>query len=323
LPVEFSPTTAIPHPDLLDRLVISEIHYHPLDPATPAEQAVSMDKNDFEFIELKNIGLNPLNLTDVGFTRGISFTFPEDTVLAPGEFIAVAQKLAAFSARYGSNLPVVGEFGGRLDNAGERLTLSFAGSVDLRDFTYDDNSPWPTAPDGTGPSLVLRQPNLNPDHGHATNWMASSVTGGTPGADEPAPPGTYAAWVQANFTPAQQVNPAISDPTADPDADGFNNLSEFAFATSPFDVDAPDICFVWSVEGAETYPALQFRRPALNGGLLYELLASDDLLAWATVATEPVQANDLGNGMEEVVFRDTQTAAAPQRFLRLRVTLLP
>lgn len=323
LPVEFSPITAVPHPDLLDKLVISEIHYHPLDPATPAEQAVSTDKNDFEFIELKNIGLKPINLSDVGFTRGISFTFPEATLLAPGEFIAVSPNPAAFTVRYGSNLPVIGPFSGRLDNAGERLTLAFAGSVDLRDFIYDDGPPWPTAPDGAGPSLVLRQPNLNPDHGNATNWLASRVIGGTPGADEPAPPGTYAAWVQANFTPAQQVNPAISDPTADPDGDAFNNLSEFAFATSPFEADAPDIRFVWSVDGSDTYPALQFRRPALSGGLLYELLASDNLLAWIAVATEPVQTNDLGNGAEEVVFRDLQTAAAPQRFLRLRVTLLP
>ncbi|MCW5556071.1 MAG: lamin tail domain-containing protein [Verrucomicrobiae bacterium] len=323
LPVEFSPSAAIPHPDLLDKLVISEIHYHPLDPATPAEQAVSTDKNDFEFIELKNIGLNPINLTDVGFTRGISFTFPENTLLAPGEFIAVAQNLAAFAARYGSNLPVVGEFGGRLDNAGERLTLSFAGSVDLHDFTYDDASPWPTTPDGSGPSLVLHQPNLNPDPSNATNWMASRVIGGTPGADEPALPGTYAAWVQANFTPAQQVNPAISGPATDPDGDGFSNLSEFAFATSPFEADAPEIHFIWVADGNETYPALQFRRPTLNSGLLYELLASDDLLVWTAVATTPLQTSALGNGVEEVVFRDTQTAVAHQRFLRLRVTMLP
>lgn len=323
LPIEFSPSSAIPHPDLLDKLVISEIHYHPLDPATPAEQAVSTDKNDFEFIELKNIGLDPINLTDVGFARGISFTFPENTLLAPGEFIAVAQNLVAFTARYGSNLPVVGNFGGRLDNAGERLTLSFAGSVDLRDFTYDDAAPWPTPPDGSGPSLVLRHPNLNPDHSNATNWMSSRVIGGTPGAEEPAPPGTYAAWVQTSFTPAQQVNPDISDFTADPDGDGFNNLSEFAFATSPFEPDTPDIRFVWWVDGEETYPALQFPRPALRVRLLYELLASDDLWLWTPVATESVQTSELGNGVEDVVYRDTQTASAPHRFLRLRVTLQP
>ena len=323
LPIEFSPAAAAPDPALRDRLVISEIHYHPLPPTTPAELAVSADKNDFEFIELKNIGLAPLDLTDVGFTRGIAFSFPTNTLLAPGEFIVAAFSPAAFAARYGTNRPVAGYYTGHLDNSGERVTLSFAGSTDLRDFTYSDSPPWPTAPDGTGPSLFLRNPNANPDPGVGTNWLASSVVGGTPGADEPAPAGTYAAWAQRTFTPAQQVNPAVSAPTADPDGDGFSNLSEFAFATLPFVADAPDLRFAWSTNAAATYPALRCHRPVDTTGVLYELQASDDMTAWTTVATQPTQTTPLGNGVEEAVFRDTQADTAPQRFLRLRVTLLP
>jgi hypothetical protein len=323
LPAQFTPSPAVPPPDLVEKLVVSEIHYHPLPPSTPAEQAVSADKNDFEFIELKNIGLTPLDLTDVGFTRGIAFSFPTNRLLAPGEFIVVAQNLPAFTARYGAGRPVAGTNTGRLDNAGERLTLAFAGSADLRDFTYSDSFPWPTAADGTGPSLVLRNPNANPDHAAGTNWLASSVVGGTPGADEPAPSGTYAAWSQATFTPAQQVNPAISAPDADPDGDDFSNLSEFAFATLPFVVDQPDTQFVWSSSASVTYPAMRFHRPIGSSGLLYELRASNDLASWTTVATQPAQTTPAGNGIEEVVFRDNQADAAPQRFLRLRVTLVP
>lgn len=323
LPVEFSPSAAVPPPELRDGLVISEIHYHPLPPSTPAEQAATTDKNDFEFIELKNIGLTPLDLGEVGFTRGITFSFPTNTILAPGEFTVAVGHLAAFTARYGSNLPVAGVYSGRLDNAGERLTLAFAGSADLRDFTYDDAFPWPTAPDGSGPSLVLRQVNANPDPSAGTNWMASTVIGGTPGADEPAPVGTYDAFAQRSFTPAQQVNPAISAPTADPDGDGYNNLAEFAFALQPLTKDAPDLRFTWSTAGNSTYPALQFRRPVEHAGLRYELAASSDLQTWAVVATEAVQTTPVGGGVEEALFRDNVANTAPRRFLQLRVTLLP
>jgi hypothetical protein len=314
---------AVPSPDLVTNLIVSEIHYHPLPPSTPAELAATADKNDFEFIELKNIGLAPLDLTDVGFTRGIAFSFATNAVLAPGEFLVVASHPAAFAARYGINRPVAGYYSGRLDNAGERLTLNFAGSVDLRDFAYSDSSPWPAAPDGTGPSLVLRDANSNPNPGVGANWMASTVIGGTPGYDEPASAGTYAAWVQASFAPAQQVNPAVSAATADPDGDGFDNLAEFAFAMQPLVADQPVMAFVWSANGVQTYPGLRFHRPVANGELGYELRASNDLETWTTVATQPVQSAPLGNGVEEVVFRDTQPSTAPQRFLRLRVTLVP
>lgn len=323
-PVQFTPTAAVATPDLLNNLVVSEIHYHPLDPSTPAELAVTADKNDFEFIELKNIGLTPLDLGDVSFTVGINAVFPADTVLGPGEHAVIARSGAAFRARYGTNVPLAAtNISGQLDNAGERLVLSFAGTVTIRDFTYDDVAPWPTAPDGSGPSLVLRNPNSNPNHAMGTNWMASSVIHGTPGADEPAPPGTYAAWVQARFSRAQQVNPAISGPTADPEGDGFNNLSEFAFATDPFAADTPAIWFVWSSHAGSEYPALRFRRPVPNGGLVYELLASNDLLNWAVVSTAAAETFPQGGGVEEAVFRDVQPRTAPQRYLRLRVTLLP
>jgi hypothetical protein len=43
---------------------------------------------------------------------------------------------------------------------------------------YDDTAPWPTAPDGDGPTLALRNPNL--ENSLAENWEAS-LGHGTPG----------------------------------------------------------------------------------------------------------------------------------------------
>ena len=48
-------------------------------------------------------------------------------------------------------------------------------------FTYDDKNPWPTEPDGNGPSLVLISPESLPDHDDAENWRSSLEDGGAPG----------------------------------------------------------------------------------------------------------------------------------------------
>jgi hypothetical protein len=44
---------------------------------------------------------------------------------------------------------------------------------------YDDVAPWPTEPDGDGPSLELLDPSL--DNALATSWAASIAPHGTPG----------------------------------------------------------------------------------------------------------------------------------------------
>jgi len=45
---------------------------------------------------------------------------------------------------------------------------------------FFDTAPWPTAPDGNGPSLELINPIL--DNSLGVNWQASEADGGTPGA---------------------------------------------------------------------------------------------------------------------------------------------
>jgi len=49
---------------------------------------------------------------------------------------------------------------------------------------YGTQSPWPSSPDGAGFSLVPVTPNLNPDPSNPLNWRASTVIGGSPGADD-------------------------------------------------------------------------------------------------------------------------------------------
>ena len=100
--------------------------YHPIEPSAEEEAAGFTDDDDFEFIELQNQGERTLALSGIHFTRGIQFDFAgsEVTSLAPDEFVVLVSNLAAFEARYGPGINVAGEYTGRLNNGGERVTVS-------------------------------------------------------------------------------------------------------------------------------------------------------------------------------------------------------
>jgi len=174
------------------RLVVSEINYHPAN-ATPAELLIvpGADNNDFEFIELMNVGGAPFDLTDVRFTGGIQFDFTGSSVdsVPAGGFVLVVKNTAAFEARYGPALPVAGVFEGgtQLSNGGEQIVLVDPLDNVIQAFTYNDQAPWPTAPDGGGFSLVLVDPASEPNHNLAASWRPSIQTGVSPGAADPFP----------------------------------------------------------------------------------------------------------------------------------------
>ena len=92
----------------------------------------------------------------------------------------VASDPATFTSVYGSEINLAGgALSGSLSNGGESVGLYTATGVLIEGFTYDDEPPWPTSPDGTGPSLEIKDP-LG-DHNDAANWRASRVSGGSPG----------------------------------------------------------------------------------------------------------------------------------------------
>ncbi len=225
-PVQFiaSPPAALA--TLQENLRITELMYHPA-AASNAERAQGYNDSDFEYVELTNIGEVALDLRGVRFTKGIDFDFADGAIqsLAPGQSVLVVANQEAFASRHGAGLPVAGHYldaaESRLANKGERVKLSFGGGTPILEFTYDDEEPWPAAPDGEGPSLVLVSPREAGDFNLADRWAASLQDGGSPGTldgDENGGGG--------NGGPNEET---------DSDGDGMTDAAEMVAGTDPHD----------------------------------------------------------------------------------------
>ena len=168
--------------DVTPSLRITEMMYNPGQP-TPQEDAAGFEENeDFEFVELTNIGAYAIPLRDVRFTGGVTFTFPSMTI-DPGRFVVVVRNQAAFEARYGTGAArIAGEYSGALANGGETIRLDSPTGGIVHDFEYDDA--WFPQTDGQGFSLTILDPQGDPAlWNQEEGWRASGAPDGTPGAD--------------------------------------------------------------------------------------------------------------------------------------------
>lgn len=163
----------------LPGIVISEVMFHPDGPPAGSEFT---DEN-FEYIELLNIGNEPVSLAGMRLKGGVDFTFPSlgNPTLRPGEYVLVVNNVEAFASRYNLDLVfVAGEFTGRLENAGEELIFEGPLGEPIHQFTYRDS--WYPETDGGGLSLVIRDPLGDPRQwGLQAGWDESTVLGGSPG----------------------------------------------------------------------------------------------------------------------------------------------
>ncbi len=163
-------------------LRVSEVMFHPQAPAVGSP----LEDDDFEFVEVVNVSTtDSVDLENVAFTQGIQFTFPQMT-LAPGEHAVVVRNQAAFQQRYGTEIPIAGDYGNtpedfRLNNRGETLRLVDALGQLIQQFAYDDA--WYPETDGPGSSLEIIDP-ANSDLASwelSPSWQPSVAVGGTPG----------------------------------------------------------------------------------------------------------------------------------------------
>lgn len=184
-----------------DSLRITELNYHPY-PSMATRGEPDVDQDEFEFIELMNIGSIPIELDGVqlverhflGGEQGVVFTF-EPQVLQPTERIVVVENVDAFRSRYGNAVRIAhgddgqegddGQFGGKLANDGEWMMLVDKHGNTIQRFNYDDTAPWPGLDDGQGFTLEIVDTQGSASDPH--NWRSSLQFGGSPGAVESPP----------------------------------------------------------------------------------------------------------------------------------------
>ena len=178
----------------IEHAAISEIMYHPV------STNVASNTRD-EFIEIFNPLATAIDLwTTAGTWRlagGVSYAFPTNTSLAPGEKILVVSFdpaitaardgfLAAYTLTNG-HVRLFGPYTAVLSDRGERVALERPQAPDLvgdplswvivDEVMYYDRSPWSAGADGTG--LSLQRTETSGAGREPANWAALAPTPGT------------------------------------------------------------------------------------------------------------------------------------------------
>ncbi len=121
----------------------------------------------------------------------------------------------------------------------------------------------------------------------------------------------YDAW-----TTSYSLSGSNALASADPDGDGFANLIEFAFSSSPVAANAAP----WTVARSGNFLTLSFSHPA-DSGLTYAVEATNDLAGtWTTVHTFPAFTSAGPATYTDTV--DLSTTGV-RRFLRLKISAAP
>ena len=299
-------------PATINNLVISEIHYRPAEP-TPEEQAEGfLSRGDFEYLELLNIDpVNTISLEGIKFSNGITFegfdgSLPVNArILSPGQRVILVKNQAAFEFRHDSAI-IAGQYNGSLRNEGEQIVLRDAGGMAIRDFIYDVTFPWPEAAgDGSGFSLVLKDPLSNPHHADPLSWRSSVDVNGSPGDDDSQP-----------FTAA---------PSTDQDGDGYNAFLEYAMGTSDgsnTSIPALQLGNEAIAGGGTEHLAIEFRINLAAVGISYTLQTSADLSDWDAANLIHLSTTNNGDGTATLKYQSTTPTneLSGKNFYRIQIT---
>jgi Lamin Tail Domain/Concanavalin A-like lectin/glucanases superfamily/CotH kinase protein len=291
-------------PAAADNLVFSKIHYHPPNPTLAESTAGWLLSEDFEYLELQNIGPNIVDLTNCRFDAGIAYAFAPNTQIPVGGRLILPRRAAAFALRH-PGVATAPEFfqatdptGNKLSDGGETLAMVSAAGLDIKRFSYRDSDPWPAAADGGGSALVLIAPLANPLHADPLSWRSSTLPGGTPGA--------------------QDGNHFTGDLNADLNQNGRADFLDFALGsgTSPSAI----------LTGAPAFPVFQYTMERDTSAMAAASLEISTTLTgpappvWTPANALLLTRTPLTGPMESITWAVFLPPGTPRCFIRSRFT---
>ena len=295
-------------------LVISEVMYHPLEGEPQYVEFVNVTDDAYPLEDIQD----PWVPWEFHFS-GWEF-LPTNVIVEPrGMILKVSEDPDVFRARYDvpDNVVVIGGLQTYPGYFPSELVLyrpsGWMQTVDgnlPRDVPVDavdfgEHYPWPAAANGSGASL--QRLVFNEFGNDPKNWRAShNISPGRPNFASP-----LDGWREWHFTPAELADPATAGDNADPDDDGLNNVTEYAFNLDP---KSPGRLPV-RIEIFEGY---------LTATVVKNMIATDiDIIGESAGALDgPWSSADVETGFAwpDTILRD-RVPNASTRFLRISVVV--
>lgn len=180
------------------QVAITEIMYHPVEePAFNADGSPVLDlyEDVHEFIELQNVGTEPVSLAGWKLAGGIRYSFPAGVRIGPGEFLVVAKTPAQLRVvpQYGLfDVSVLGPYEGQLSNRDDTIRLLDALGNTVESVIYSAEFPWAISADALGANedftglreldyqyrgRSLERVSVKHPASDPANWLASPLPG--------------------------------------------------------------------------------------------------------------------------------------------------
>ncbi|MDO9578112.1 MAG: CotH kinase family protein [Candidatus Cloacimonadales bacterium] len=153
-----------------DSIVFNEINYNS-----------AADFNAEDWVEIFNNSPNDVDMSNWQFKDSEDihlFEFPQNFILPSQEYFVLCRDNAAFHSLFPDVANFMGNFNFGLSSSGEFIRLFDDTGVLIDSVYYGIEAPWPSQPNGNGPTLSLKNPGM--DNSLAASWAASSQHG-TPG----------------------------------------------------------------------------------------------------------------------------------------------
>ncbi len=170
----------------LTKPVFNEINYNASD-----------DFDTADWVEIHNPTNDDLDLSGWIFQDDDDshvFIFPDDYILPSQGYVVLCRNFSDFSYFFPDVINFLGDFDFGLSSNGEFIRLYDAEMTLIDSVYYGVTAPWPSEPNGNGPTLALKNPLL--DNSLAESWAASEGHG-TPGSK--------------NIDVYESLNPPLSD----------------------------------------------------------------------------------------------------------------